>query len=167
MSRDISLLHPRVATLALRLVEECAYQGVPLVVTQTLRSYQEQDELYAQGRTKAGPPCVHDGHTRPIGSCPIHPLGCIVTQARGGWSYHNFGLAFDVAVKDKGTLNWHTGVDVNDNDITDYEEIGTIGQILGLEWGGAWKFSDFPHFQLTYGLTLKELRDGTRPPKTG
>lgn len=99
-----------------------------------------------------------------MGSCRIHPLGCRVTNAPGGHSYHNYGLAFDVCVIDRGTLNWVEGVDVNDNDITDYEELGAIGERLGLQWGGRWKFADMPHFQLTFGLTIGDLLAGTRPP---
>ena len=40
----------------------------------TYRSFDEQNHLYAQGRTKPGK---------------------IVTYAKGGQSYHNFGLAFE------------------------------------------------------------------------
>lgn len=114
------------------------------MVTETLRTKEEQDELYAQGRTKPGK---------------------IVTNAKGGDSFHNYGLAFDIALIDRGKLNWNTGADINDNDITDFFEIGEIGEKLGLEWGGRWKFKDMPHFQLTFGLSLADLKAGKKPPE--
>jgi len=101
-----------------------------------------------------------------VGNCKIHPKGCRITNARGGYSYHNYGLAFDVAVLDRGTLSWIDGVDVNDNDISDYEEIGNLGERLGLEWGGRWKFADMPHFQLSFGLTINDLLAGKKPPSS-
>ena len=165
MSRNLDLLHPRVKEMALRLIADSAEAKIPILVTQTLRTIEEQDGLYAQGRTEPGPPCIHHGKRIPVGSCRIHPFGCRVTNARGGQSYHNYGLAFDVAVLDRGTLNWIEGVDVNDNDISDYEDLGTLGERIGLEWGGRWKFADMPHFQHTFGLTLNDLRTGKKPPK--
>jgi peptidoglycan LD-endopeptidase CwlK len=34
--------------------------------------------------------------------------GKIVTNAKGGYSNHNFGLAVDVVPFEEGTLNWNT-----------------------------------------------------------
>src|SRR3989442_4358551 len=61
----------------------CAYAGIAVLVTQGLRTWEEQDALYAKGRT-------------------VPPIGkkYIVTKAKGGQSYHNFGLAFDIVVLD-------------------------------------------------------------------
>jgi peptidoglycan LD-endopeptidase CwlK len=75
---------------------------------QGYRSIAEQNELYAQGRKKPGK---------------------IVTNARGGYSYHNFGLAFDIAIQnDDGSLCWSVAD-------TRWKTAGVIGKSLGLEWG--------------------------------
>lgn len=109
----------------------------------TLRSYKEQNDLFAQGRTKPGNK---------------------VTNARGGQSYHNFGLAFDIVLlKDaKGngkfdTASWETNVDFDGDGRADWQEIVTIAKQHGWEWGGDWKFTDMPHFQKTQGRSVAEL----------
>ncbi|UOE78343.1 M15 family metallopeptidase [Parageobacillus thermoglucosidasius] len=140
--KKLSGLHPVVAEKARQLIQQTCTEGIPIIITQGLRTIEEQDRLYAQGRTKPGN---------------------IVTNARGGYSYHNFGLAFDVCVCDvvKGNLvpNWK--VDRR------WHRVGQIGKSLGLEWGGDWRrLRDYPHFQYTFGLTLAQLRNGKKPPIT-
>lgn len=129
-------VHPLVATKARQLIERAYKDGINIIITQGLRTIEEQNELYAQGRTKTGK---------------------IVTNARGGYSYHNFGLAFDFAVLNAdGSVNWN--VDEK------WKRVGQLGKSLGLEWGGDWKdFKDYPHFQMTFGLSLSDLRAGKRP----
>ena len=66
--------------------------------------------------------------------------GQIVTNARGGYSNHNFGLAFDVGVFDGGRYLGESPL---------YKVVGALGRSLGLEWGGDWRsIQDEPHFQL-------------------
>ncbi|KDE48183.1 hypothetical protein DI43_05840 [Geobacillus sp. CAMR12739] len=131
-------VHPVVAAKARQLIEKAYREGINVIVTQGLRTIEEQNELYAQGRTKPGK---------------------IVTNAKGGYSYHNFGLAFDFAImKDDGNISWN----VDDK----WKRVAQIGKSLGLEWGGDWKsFPDYPHFQYTFGLSLADLRAGKRPPQ--
>ncbi|KYD18745.1 M15 family metallopeptidase [Saccharococcus caldoxylosilyticus] len=138
--KKLSGLHPVVAEKAQKLIKEAYLEEIYIIITQGLRTIEEQNRLYAQGRTKPGK---------------------IVTNARGGYSYHNFGLAFDFCVCDvvKGSLvpNWK--VDRR------WLRVGQIGKSLGLEWGGDWKsFKDYPHFQYTFGLSLAQLRSGRKPP---
>jgi hypothetical protein len=103
--------------------------GIDLRITDGYRSVVEQDRIYAKGRTAPGN---------------------IVTNARGGFSNHNFGLAIDVVPYENGKLNWNTKY---------YPLIGLIGESRGLEWGHRWKkIDDKPHFQNLQGKTLKELR---------
>ncbi|WP_192949248.1 M15 family metallopeptidase [Anoxybacillus flavithermus] len=130
-------VHPLVATKARQLIERAYKEGINIIITQGLRTIEEQNELYAQGRTKPGK---------------------IVTNAKGGYSYHNFGLAFDFAILNAdGSVNWN--VDEK------WKRVGALGKSLGLEWGGDWRdFPDYPHFQLTFGLSLADLRAGKRPP---
>jgi hypothetical protein len=72
--KKFSLLHPATASRGRAMIELCAQSGVNLLVTQGLRTWEEQDQLYAKGRS-------------------VPPIGkkFIVTNAKGGQSYHNFG----------------------------------------------------------------------------
>ena len=142
-SRRLEDLHPDLQPIAKWFLEECAKQGIDILVTCTYRSRDEQDKLYAQGRTAPGR---------------------IVTNAKGGQSKHNFSLggepaskAFDVVPLRHGKPVWGTtgnGLDDNpaDDDKDDLElwqRIGGIGEDLGLEWAGRWtRMKEFPHFQM-------------------
>jgi len=130
-------IHPGLAARGRTQVELCARRGLALLVTQGLRSWEEQDALYAQGRTVA-----------PIGR------QYVVTKAKGGQSYHNFGLAYDIVILDSvGKANWDTSH-------PGWREAADVGKSLGLEWGGDWTgFKDLPHFQRTGGLSLVECRE--------
>lgn len=104
--------------------------------THTLRTFGEQNALYAQGRTKPGK---------------------IVTNARGGQSFHNFGLAIDIClIIDGKEASWDRLGDYDGDHVSDWAEIVRIFKMYGWEWGGDWKFKDYPHFQKTLGLSIKE-----------
>lgn len=141
MSRKLSDLHPKVRALAEKLLQVAEANGHRVIVTSTLRTFDEQASLYAQGRTMPGK---------------------IVTNAKPGDSFHNWGLAFDVAIIRDGRATWDAKVDVDDDRIPDYEEVGKLGESIGLEWGGRFHLVDMPHFQFTGGLTLRDLRLGKR-----
>lgn len=135
--RRLAKVHPALASRARAMIELLAQSGVDIVITQGLRTWEEQDALYAKGRTVA-----------PIGK------KFIVTNAKGGQSYHNFGLAFDIVVLDAlGKFDWndkHPG----------WAAAAKAGKSLGLEWGGDWRtFKDIPHYQYINGLGLQECRD--------
>ena len=78
-------------------------------------------------------------------------------MARPGRSWHEYGLAYDVAVvTPSGEVTWDTTVDADLDGMADWTEIGLAGEKVGLEWGGRWKkFMDMPHFQLTRDLTYE------------
>lgn len=117
-AKNIETLHPHVRPKARALIAQAAKMGIKAVITSGTRDYEEQNTLFAQGRTAKG---------------------IVVTNARGGQSNHNFGIAFDVTIFGGKEPVW---------DGPEYQTLGTIGVSLGLEWGGAWKFKDDPHFQL-------------------
>ena len=126
MSRDITLLHPEVQAIIPKFLEECKNRGLIVKTTDTVRTKQEQNDLYAQGRTEPGN---------------------IVTWAEYPYSNHNWGMAFDICRNDgKGAYNDSDGW---------FKKVGAVGVKLGLEWGGNWKGTpDKPHFELTkYGDT--------------
>ncbi len=117
--RTIATLQPEVQPYARALVIKAAALGITIKVISGLRTYAEQNDLYAQGRSRPGR---------------------VVTNARGGYSNHNFGIAFDIGIFDGATY-----VDESPR----YKAIGALGVELGLEWGGNWKtIKDEPHFQL-------------------
>ena len=132
-------LHPLVDIKRMDLIKLAELKGIRLITTSGLRTFAEQDVLYAKGRTSPGN---------------------IVTNARAGESWHNYGVAFDVAFDNgSGVPTWEE-YDMNDNGIDDWDEIGEIGVSIGLEWGGNWKqFLDRPHFQYTFGKSMSELRE--------
>lgn len=143
----IALLHPAVREEATNI-----YEAICRVLTgkaicrfsHTLRTFKEQNELYAQGRNgKKGP---------------------IVTNAKGGQSYHNYGLAVDIVLlKDTDgngsyeTASWETAKDFDFDQVADWMEIVKIFKSYGWEWGGDWRFKDLPHFQKTLGKSETQL----------
>jgi peptidoglycan L-alanyl-D-glutamate endopeptidase CwlK len=132
--RNILTLHPKVQKMA-RVFMNAAIpiakaKGYDVRIISGTRTFAEQDAIYAQGRTAKGK---------------------IVTNARGGYSNHNFGIAFDVGVF-KDTLYFGTH--------PLYDELGLVGESLGFEWGGRWKkMVDKPHFQAKTGLTIAQMRE--------
>lgn len=116
---NIATLHPRVQPYARSLIQSALSAGWTFRITSALRTYDEQNALYAQGRTAPGKR---------------------VTNARGGYSNHNFGIAFDVTLFEAGQPVWESAL---------YKRLGALGVGLGLEWGGHWKSPvDEPHYQL-------------------
>lgn len=141
----LTSLHPVVLAAATALIERCYKRNIPILITQGLRTIAEQDTLYAQGRTKPG---------------------AVVTNARGGYSYHNYGLAIDFALllPNGSSVSWDMCRDGNNNHIADWQEVVLEAKALGFEWGGDWSsFKDYPHFQMVFGLTLTQLRAGAKP----
>lgn len=117
--KSIATLLPEVRPYARALVTKAAAAGITIKVISALRTYEEQNALYAQGRSRPGK---------------------IVTKAHGGYSNHNFGIAFDIGIFEGGRYLPES---------EKYKAVGAIGSDLGLEWGGNWKnFNDAPHFQL-------------------
>lgn len=111
--KNIATLHERVRPYARALVNLAKSQGIDIKVISGLRTYEEQNALFAKGG---------------------------VTKARGGYSNHNFGLAFDIGLFEGP--HYISGS-------PQYKAIGSLGIGLGLEWGGSWtSFVDEPHFQL-------------------
>lgn len=105
----------------------------PFVVC-TYRSNEEQTALYNQST---------DGKDN-NGNGIIDEAGEKVSQAKAGQSPHNFNpsFAFDIAF-----INLKQKLDYNINLFKKFKDI--IKEIEPqVEWGGEWKFKDYPHFQL-------------------
>jgi len=136
----IKLLHPKVRDEVYEIYDEIceALKGRAICrFSYTLRTFAEQDAIYAQGRTKPGK---------------------IVTNARKGLSYHNYGLAIDIVLIINGkTASWDVKGDFDGDGKADWIEIVTIFKQFGWEAGIDWKFRDAPHFQKTFGHSVREL----------
>ncbi|WHY02659.1 M15 family metallopeptidase [Neobacillus sp. DY30] len=148
--KDVPLpteLHPVVKERSDQLVQQAAKIGIVVVITDGFRSIEEQNTIYEQGRTTEGN---------------------IVTNAKGGESYHNYGLAIDFALETpSGDVIWDRQYDRNQNGKSDWSEVVKIAKSLGFEWGGDWKgFKDYPHFQMDFGLKIADLQNGARPDES-
>jgi peptidoglycan L-alanyl-D-glutamate endopeptidase CwlK len=121
--------------LAEKFIAECRVKGLEPVITSTLRTMQEQTDIYAIGRTKPG---------------------AILSYTKAGYSMHNYGLAWDcsfprdadykkaAAIGKKLSLTWG-------------------GDFRVVVNGKRVPFVDYPHFQWTGGLTTADLLKGKRP----
>lgn len=135
-------------------------KGVRLRLAYTYRSIEEQNALYAQGRTK-----LFDNYGRRLG---------IVTNAPGGKSIHNYGLAFDIVLlldKDGNgtfeTASWDTKADFDKDGKADWMEVVNYLKSHGWVWGGDFKsIVDYPHFEKTFGNTPSILAAKLKAGKT-
>jgi peptidoglycan LD-endopeptidase CwlK len=143
----IRLMHPFVRVKLEQDYNECCTlisEGFLLRFTQTLRTFDEQNILFSYGRTK-----LFDENGKRLGK---------VTNAKGGESYHNYGLAFDFCLlKDTdGNGTFETVL---------WDEKTISGIVIGFfkgrgwEWGGDFKsFKDYPHFQRSLGHKISVLQ---------
>jgi peptidoglycan L-alanyl-D-glutamate endopeptidase CwlK len=118
---------PALAAKVREMADVLAKDGFAIRVVQGLRTWAEQDALYAAGRTAPGK---------------------IVTNCPGGRSYHNFGLAVDLVPSTRGPgepfdPDWNAAHPA-------WKRMEEIGVSVGLVAGAQWRsFPDAPHFQLT------------------
>ena len=114
-------LDPDFRPVVEQIIADALAVGIKLAVTATRRTIAEQDRLYAQGRTAPGKK---------------------VTNAKGGQSPHNFGLAFDFCPLNKaGGLDWNAPKSV-------WTKVGEIAESHGMTWGGRFKtLLDLPHVE--------------------
>lgn len=143
----VALLHPNIREQVKALIEQAEDklgEFASIRIVQGLRTIEEQDSLYAQGRTKPGPR---------------------VTNSRGGQSYHNYGLAIDFAIlydKDKnGTfeaLSWDTLTDMDKDGQKDWDEVVEIFEKANYVWGGRFNsIKDNPHLEKNFGYNWRSL----------
>ena len=132
----IELLHPALREEAKQIYAEICERLTGRAMCRfayTLRTFAEQDALYNQ---------------KPK-----------VTKAKGGQSYHNYGLAVDIVLllNDSKVASLDTVTDFDGDGLADWQEVVYVFGLFGWEWGGNWKtFPDKPHFQKTFGLTISE-----------
>jgi len=118
---NLITLAPKVQVLARRFLKLCKEAKLDVRILSGTRTYAEQEALYRKGR---------------YGSTEKK-----VTNARGGQSNHNFGIAWDIGVFQDGKYL---------TTIKPYKDIAllTMPQLPEMAWGGDWKsFPDFPHYE--------------------
>jgi peptidoglycan L-alanyl-D-glutamate endopeptidase CwlK len=154
------MLHPAIALEVKGGIEEAEKLIAPNIairVVQGKRSKEEQEALFAQGRTKPGP---------------------IVTKARWWQTYHFYGLAFDFAFAiDKNgdgkydEINWDTIKDFDHDGVPDWREVVRVFTAKGYRWGADWDkdgitkaegdkdehLVDAPHLEKTFGYNYNQL----------
>ena len=135
MSASRDGLNPEFAAKLTLFEKKLAANGIKVIFTCGYRSIEEQNRLYAAGRTKPGKK---------------------VTNARGGYSWHNFGLAADYAFVVNGKVTWDGP----------WSLFGKTARECGLDWGGDFKtILDRPHVQWTRGKTLAQMRQAATVKK--
>lgn len=129
----LALLHPSIRDEAIEAYNEAVKltpKGIHPFIDQTIRTFEESNKLYAQGRTLPGQ---------------------IVTNAKAGQSLHNYGLALDFHLQINGKDIW-------DEHNPNWMIVVNCFKKRGFEWGGDWLgFHDYPHLQKTLGYTWKQL----------
>lgn len=137
---DINKLHPAIRERTVKFLAGAKEKQIDLRLTFGMRTFAEQQILFNQGRTTPG---------------------SIVTKARPGESFHNYGLAIDVIPFLKSEIivggklvikykpDWNTRL---------WPTISTLGKLNGFEWGGDWKtIVDRPHFQYPVNTSYRAL----------
>lgn len=120
-------------------IERARREGMDMQTDRVYRSIAEQDALYAQGRTAPGQR---------------------VTNARGGQSWHNYGLGADLVFSTpNGQPSWP-----EDGNWTRY---GQIAQDNGLTWGGNWRNPDRPHVEYHPGFGAGDAGQFARDVRQG
>jgi D-alanyl-D-alanine dipeptidase len=124
-------INREMARLATDVISRARMEGMDMRVVSDFRSVEEQNALFAQGRTAPGR---------------------VVTNATGGSSWHNYGLAVDVAFNNaNGQPSWPENAN--------WDRYGEIAVQRGLEWGGNWRgINDRPHIEYHPGLGAGEAR---------
>jgi peptidoglycan L-alanyl-D-glutamate endopeptidase CwlK len=132
----IATAHPKIREELKNYYIECNNKlpkGVRLRFAYVYRSVEEQNKLYNQ---------------RPK-----------VTNAKGGQSIHNYGLAFDIAILlDKDNNGTFESIDWNISSPY-FKLVVEYFKSKGYEHGGDWKFKDYPHFQKAFGHTWQTLKN--------
>ena len=132
-SRSLSDLRLIVMNKCLAHITACKNEGIDLIVTCTYRTPEEQDVLYAQGRTAPG---------------------SIVTHAKAGQSMHQYRLAYDCVPVVNGKALWDASSPI-------WAKVGALGKAQGMEWGHDWvQFKELPHFELRNGHPISFFQNG-------
>jgi peptidoglycan L-alanyl-D-glutamate endopeptidase CwlK len=128
--RYIRTLQPKAQRAAREFLTRVLGANISARILSGTRTYAEQNALYVRGR--------YGDTSKPV------------TNAKGGQSNHNFGVAWDIGIFDSGKYLGASPL---------YAKAADVGRVPGIEWGGDWvKFPDQPHYQLATGIELASVR---------
>jgi len=138
-AKNVATLHDKVQEIFRNWIAECQVlakaHGYEYKAISGNRTWEEQAKIYAQGRTAPGK---------------------IVTNAKPGFSNHNYGIAVDMGVFKDG--KYLDGLKPSEAEAF-HRKAATVAEKYNIEWGGSWKsFKDYPHFEYKTGKTLSQLR---------
>ncbi len=129
--------------------------GIPVMITCTARTVDEQVALHAQGRktlaetnalrAMAGLPPITAAQNKHKVTWTLNSKHLI--DLDDGETGNDLSRAFDIAIVPGGKPCWDVKVDVNQDQISDYEQAGKLGEACGLRWGGRFRRPDMPHFE--------------------
>lgn len=133
-------LRPLVNRKKNSLIYGCGDVGQIIAVTSGIRTVDAQNVLYNQ---------PHDGIDNDKDGI-VDESDEKVTNAKGGCSFHNYGVAFDICFIENGKATWPDPSDPR------WLIIEKIGNSLGLEHGDR-GYTDLPHFQCRLGYSLEDF----------
>jgi hypothetical protein len=161
MKPNVSDLIPPARDLYYRFEEDMKTANVLWKATCIKRTRAEQVALYAQGRETlavinelrrvAGLMPIDDAEakrkvtwTKNSRHLPIEK-GTPLAEKHPDW----VGLcyAWDIVIMNGKTPTWILKVDVDGDNIPDYEEAAKVGENLGLIVGARWSNPDYPHYE--------------------
>ncbi len=119
-------VHPTLTLKVQRIIAACHELGLEMAVTDGVRTTDQQQKLYAQGRTAPGNIVTNcDG---------------VTTKSNHQVKDDGFGHAVDLVFLVGGRPSWDKALP--------WHILGAMAQQQGLTWGGSWKFLDLPHVEL-------------------
>jgi peptidoglycan LD-endopeptidase CwlK len=124
VNRNPFLLAPLVREKALEAVQECKNQGYEIAIFEGWRSPERQGELFSQGRKTPGK---------------------IVTRATPFFTFHNYGLAVDIAYLVKGKWTWEG----------DFDRVIPVFTSHGFDEPPSFEKA---HFQMSMGYSVQQVR---------
>lgn len=153
----IATLEPIFAQKVRLWFETCYFNGIPIYIYCGIRTPNEQSQEYAKGRTtQSNVLCKCE---KINGKCKKHPLGLPTTSAKAFESWHQYGLALDFCLVDRGgRVSWAVNADFNQDKQKDYAQVIKLAKERGLESGATFPKVDMPHIQDRYNLTIKEAK---------
>jgi hypothetical protein len=123
--RSSNVVYPPFLAEMQKGIMACRDAGHEVHIFETFRTPERQDALYAQGRSTNGR---------------------IVTHARGWESWHQFGVAADIAIKKRGIWSWDFSPQLISHYFAPYD----------LTWGGD---ADGPHYQWKKLPLIKKAKE--------
>ena len=124
--KRLMYLHPNLQKFFIKLLKISPYD---FSISQGVRTAEEQNKLYQQGRTTPG---------KLVTNCDGYKI-----KSNHQIKSDGLGHAGDIAVLINNKITWEEKY---------YKEVARVGRVLmqkyNIEWGGDWKkFKDLPHFE--------------------